>query len=270
MASIVDQLRVEPGKPAHLDNRDTAAKLGLADKDEAKAEVADLSERLREYHERLWAEGKRSVLLVLQGMDTSGKDGTIRRVLSGLNPQGCQVTSFKAPTETELVHDYLWRIHFQCPPRGHLGVFNRSHYEDVLAARVMGLVTTGHVGHRYRHIREFERMLHDEGTTVVKVLLHISKDEQRERLVARLQDPTKSWKFNRADLEVREQWDDYMQAYDETLAETSTDDAPWYVVPADRKWVRDVAVSALLVETFAALDPKIPPPDPALAQLRVE
>lgn len=270
MAGIVDKLRVEPGKPAALDRRDTADRLGLSDKESARAQVEEMVRALGDYHQRLWAEGTRSVLLVLQGMDTSGKDGTIRRVLSGLNPQGCEVTSYKAPTEIERSHDYLWRVHSACPPRGKLGVFNRSHYEDVLAARFVGAATHEQCRKRYRHIAAFEEMLREEGTVVVKVYLHISKDEQKQRLEARLADPKKAWKFHPADLEVRKQWDDYMLAYEEVVTATSTPDAPWYVVPADRKWVRDVAVSALLLETFGALDPKIPAPDPGLAGITVE
>ncbi len=269
-ASVIAALRVEPGKAARIAKRDPADKLGVRDKEDATARVAKLGDGLRDFHERLWAESRRSVLLVLQGMDTAGKDGTIRRVLSGLNPQGCQVTAFKAPTEIERAHDYLWRIHSACPARGHLGVFNRSHYEDVLAARFVGAVTREQCRLRYRHLREFERMLHDEGTTVVKVFLHLSKDEQRKRLVERLADPAKAWKFRPEDLDVRKQWDDYMEAYEEVLTETSVSHAPWYVVPADRKWVRDVAVSTLLLETFRVLDPRIPPPDPSLAHITVE
>jgi PPK2 family polyphosphate:nucleotide phosphotransferase len=268
--AIVSTLRVEPGKPARLSARGPADKLGLSDKDNARQLVEGMVRDLGDYHERLWAENKRSVLLVLQGMDTSGKDGTIRRVLSGLNPQGCEVTSFKAPTDIELAHDYLWRVHSVCPPRGKLGVFNRSHYEDVLAARFMSVATHAECRRRYVHITAFEQLLHDEGTTVVKVFLHLSKEEQKRRLEARLADPRKAWKFHPSDLDVRKQWDDYMEGYDEVLTQTSTADAPWHVVPADRKWVRDVAVSALLLETFRALDPQIPPPDPSLAGITVE
>jgi len=270
MEKIVEDLRVKPGVAAGLTARDPRDKLGLEDKAEAAAIRDRLGDELCELHERLWAEGERSVLLVLQGMDTAGKDSTIRRVLSGLNPQGCHVASFKAPTETERAQDYLWRVHAVCPPRGKLGVFNRSHYEDVLAARMIGVVDGDRCRQRYRHLREFERMLTEEGTTVVKVFLHISKDEQRERLQARVDDPVKNWKFNVADLDVRKQWDEYQEIYEEVITETSTGEAPWFVVPAGRKWVRDVAVESLLVGTLQALDPKVPAPDPDLDGIVVE
>jgi PPK2 family polyphosphate:nucleotide phosphotransferase len=270
MSALVKGLLVAPGEKAGLHRRAPDDRLDLADKAASREIVEGLIAELDGLHNRLWAEEKRSVLLVLQGLDTSGKDGTIRRVLTGLNPQGTQVAAFKGPNEAELAHDYLWRVHEVCPSRGHLGVFNRSHYEDVLAARFVGAATRGQCRLRYRHLREFERLLTDEGTTVVKVFLHLSKGEQRERLQARLEDPAKTWKFKMDDLETRSHWDDYMTAYEEVLTETSTDHAPWYVVPADRKWVRDVAVATLLVETYRRLDPKIPPPDPALADVHVE
>jgi PPK2 family polyphosphate:nucleotide phosphotransferase len=267
---MLDELRVEPGASAGLSTRDPAARLGFSEKDEGRDALDKLTKRLDGLHNRLWSEAKRSVLLVLQGMDTSGKDGAIRMVLSGLNPQGCTVASFKAPSDGELAHDYLWRVHAVCPPRGRLGVFNRSHYEDVIAARVIGAVTPEECQLRYRHIVEFERMLHDEGTTAVKVFLHLSKDEQRARLQARIDDPDKNWKFKTDDLDVRSHWDEYQRVYEEVIAATSTADAPWFVVPADHKWVRDVAVATLLVDTFERLDPRFPPPDPTLRGLRVE
>lgn len=266
---LISTLRIEPGTPAALDGRDTADKLGFT-KSGARARIDDLAKELNALHDRLWAEAKRSVLLVLQGMDASGKDGAIAHVLSGLNPQGCDVAGFKTPTDTEKAHDYLWRVHAVCPARGLLGVFNRSHYEDVLAARFAGAATHAQCRRRYRHLREFERMLVEEGTTFVKVHLHLSKDEQRARLQARIDDPTKNWKFRLRDLDARKQWDDYMDAYEEVLTETSTDLAPWYVVPADHKWVRDVAVSTLLVDTFRRLNPQYPPPDPELKGVTVE
>ena len=267
---LLDDMRVPPGKAAGLAMRPTDSKAGVADKTAGIEVVGDLLLRLDVLHDRLWAEAKRSVLLVLQGMDTSGKDGAVRKVLTGLNPQGCQVASFKAPSAGELAHDYLWRIHEQCPPRGRLGVFNRSHYEDVVAAVLVGATTSRQAGLRYRQIREFERMLCDEGTSVVKVFLHISKEEQRERLQARIDTPEKRWKFNEDDLVARKQWDDYAALYEAALTETSTDHAPWYVVPADHKWARDVAIATLLVDVFERLDPQIPEPDPGLDGLRVE
>ena len=270
MTVDLEALRVAPGERARLDRRATDDRLGLADKDSAQTMHAEVLDDLRELHERLWAEAQRSVLLVLQGVDTAGKDGTIRRALSGLNPQGCVVTAFKAPTHLELDHDYLWRVHAACPARGRLGVFNRSHYEDVVATRVLGTVDKDTWRRRYRHLRDFEQMLTDEGTALVKVFLHISRDEQRDRLQARLDDPTKRWKFQFEDLDTRKRWDAVQVAYEDAISETSTDAAPWWVVPADRKWVRDVAVATLLLDTFRRLDPQSPPPDPRLDGLSVE
>jgi PPK2 family polyphosphate:nucleotide phosphotransferase len=269
-ASIIEGLQVEPGHAADLATRSPASHLGLGDKLRGQALNAEIFERLDELHNRLWAEAKRCVVLVLQGMDAAGKDGTIRRVLTGLNPQGCHVVSFKAPTDTELGHDYLWRVHGALPSRGLLGVMNRSHYEDVVAARVLGFVDHDRCEQRFRHIREFERMLVDEGTTIVKVFLHISNEEQRARLQARIDDPEKNWKFHHADLEVRARWGEYQQRYEEAITATSTDWAPWYVVPADHKWVRDVAVAQLLVDVFERLDPRIPDPEAGLEGVVVE
>lgn len=269
-ASVLDGLRVDPGDPAELAKRDPAARLGLGEKADGQARSVELLDELDNLHNRLWAEAERSVVLVLQGMDAAGKDGTIRRVLTGLNPQGCSVVNFKVPTELDRAHDYLWRIHTALPARGILGVMNRSHYEDVVVARVVGVVDDEQCDRRYRHIREFERMLSDEGTTVVKVFLHLSKDAQRERLQARIDDPAKSWKFRRADLDVRARWDEYQARYEAAITATSTEWAPWYVIPADHKWVRDVAVAQLLVETLSRLDPEIPSPEAGLEGLVVE
>jgi PPK2 family polyphosphate:nucleotide phosphotransferase len=266
---LVARLQVPPGGPARLAKRSTNDKLGLEDKKSGARWLAELQTELDALHRRLWAESTRSVLLVLQGMDTAGKDSTIRHVLSGLNPQGCHVTSFKVPNDADLAHHYLWRIHAACPERGRLGAFNRSHYEDVLAARFIGAVSAEQCRRRYRHLREFERLLVDEGTTVVKVFLHLSKEEQTVRLERRLADPTRAWKFQLSDLDVRREWDEYQALYEEVLSETSTAHAPWFVVPADRKWVRDVAVATLLVDTLGRLDPQIPAPDPALGDIVV-
>jgi PPK2 family polyphosphate:nucleotide phosphotransferase len=267
--SVLDGLRVEPGHAADLAGRDPASRLGLADKAEGQARREELLDALDGRHDRLWAEARRSVVLVLQGMDASGKDGTIRRVLTGLNPQGCSVANFKVPNDVDLAHDYLWRVHAATPARGILGVWNRSHYEDVVAARVVGAIDDEQCRRRFRHIREFERMLCEEGSVVLKVFLHISKDEQRDRLQARVDDPRKNWKFRRADLDVRAQWDAYHARYEEAITETSTDWSPWHVVPADHKWVRDVAVASLLVDVLERLDPKIPDPEPGLTGLIV-
>jgi PPK2 family polyphosphate:nucleotide phosphotransferase len=266
---LLDEILVKPGGPARLAERESGSRLGL-EKQESDDLVDGLVEELHELQGRLWAENRRAVLLVLQGLDTSGKDGTIRRVFTGLNPQACRVAPFKAPTGAELDHDYLWRVHAACPGRGEIGIFNRSHYEDVGIVRVKQLVPEEVWRRRYGHIRDFERLLTDEGTTVVKVFLHISKDEQRERLQARLDDPSKTWKFRLEDLDDRALFDAFVAAYDEALTETSTEWAPWHVVPADRKWVRDVAVATLLVETLRRMDPQYPSPPADLAGVTVE
>ncbi len=267
---LLARIRVEPEAGARLSERDPADRLGIADKAAARELHWRLLARLDELHDRLWAEARRSVLLVLQGMDAAGKDGVIRNTLTGLNPQGCEVTSFRAPSPGELARDYLWRIHHAVPARGLLGVWNRSHYEDVVTTQVLGLVDDARVKRRVEHVRSFERLLDDEGTRVVKVFLHVSKDEQRQRLQARLDDPRKRWKFQRGDLDTRVLWDAFQGQYDRMIGATSTPWAPWHVVPADRKWVRDVAVAALLVSTLADMDPEIPPGDPGLAGMVVE
>jgi PPK2 family polyphosphate:nucleotide phosphotransferase len=266
---MLDQLRVPPGAAAGLAARDPGDRLGLADKRAGGTALDRLRDGLDELHDRLWAEASRAVLLVLQGMDAAGKDGAIRKVFSGLNPQGCVVAAFKAPSDAELAHDYLWRVHAVMPPRGRIGAFNRSHYEDVVAARAIGAVSPEQCHLRYRHLVELERMLTDEGTLVVKVFLHLSKEEQRERLQARLDDPQKRWKFKVGDLEVRSHWDEYQALYEEVITATSSEHAPWFVVPADHKWVRDVAVATLLLDALERLDPQYPPADPSLGDLTV-
>jgi len=258
---MLDRLLVPAGSAPGLTDRRTADKLGLAGKQKAEEAVAALRTKLFDLQRRLWAESSRALLIVLQAMDAAGKDGTIRHVFSGVNPQGVRVTSYKAPNERELSQDYLWRVHANTPARGEIGIFNRSHYEDVLAVRVRQLVPARQWRRRYRHIREFERLLADEGTTIVKIFLHISGDEQRQRLQARLDDPTKRWKFRAGDLDDRKLWNDYRDAYEDTIMETNTRYAPWYVVPADRKWVRNVAVSKILVHTLEEMAPKYPEPE---------
>ncbi len=263
-------LRVVPGEAADLLQRNPAARLGLGEKGDGQARSAELAAILEDLHNRLWAEARRSVVLVLQGMDASGKDGTIRRVLTGLNPQGCSVVNFKEPTTLDFAHDYLWRVHAHTPARGILGVWNRSHYEDVVTAYCIGAIDERQTRRRYRQIRGFERMLTEEGISVVKVFLHISKEEQRARLQARIDDPAKNWKFRRSDLETRMKWDEYQAQYEAAITATSTSWAPWHVVPADHKWVRDVAVGTLLVEELGALDPQIPAPEAGLEGLVVD
>jgi PPK2 family polyphosphate:nucleotide phosphotransferase len=265
---MLDKLRVGPS--FRLSAIDTRDKLGIETKEHAVERLASLNARLAGLQARLAAEGERSLLVVLQAMDAAGKDGTIRSVFTGINPQGVRVTSFKAPAGREAAMDYLWRVHDACPAAGEIGIFNRSHYEDVVVVRVRGLVPEATWRRRFRHIREFERVLVDEGTTVVKLFLHISSDEQRERLQARIEDPVKGWKFRMGDLEDRARWPAFMEAYEEAIRETSTAWAPWYVVPADRNWVRNLAVAELLVAELERLDPQLPSPDPAIRGLIVE
>ena len=229
------------------------------DKEKAKAATAQLISRLDEMQERLYANGDRAVLIVLQGMDTSGKDGTIKSVMSGVNPQGCKVMSFKAPSPEELGHDFLWRVHQKAPSKGQIGIFNRSHYEDVLITRVHGLVSDKIVKRRFNQINEFEEMLHENGTTILKIFLHISKDEQKARLEERIRNPEKRWKFNEGDLEERKLWKSYMEAFEDMLAATSTDYAPWYIVPANRKWYRNLVVADLVVDALEDMKLKTPP-----------
>jgi PPK2 family polyphosphate:nucleotide phosphotransferase len=253
-------LRIDPGEPARLADRPTLDPDGVeGDKSTGKHEVLpERRDRIRRRQRRLYAEGRRSVLLILQGTDTSGKDGAIRHVLRGISPSGTRVASFGVPGPTELAQDYLWRIHAECPARGQIGVFNRSHYEDVMAVRVRGIVEEETWRPRYRHIREFERLLHDEGTLVLKCFLHLSRAAQLERLQSRLDDPEKRWKFSQGDIEDRALWPEYQVAYEEALTETSTPWAPWYVVPADRKWQRNLVVAELLEAALAQLDPQVP------------
>ena len=238
------------------------------DKKELGRELDELTERLDRLQRLLHAEGKRSLLVVLQGRDASGKDGTLRKVFGPLDPLGVTATSFKAPTEEELRHDFLWRIHRAVPGRGTIGVFNRSHYEDVLVVRVRKLAPESVWRPRYEQINLFERILVENGTVILKFVLHISREEQRERLLARLNDVEKYWKFNAGDLAERELWDDYTEAYREMLARTSTTVAPWYVVPADSKHVRDVLVARTIVDTLEGMNPRWPGPPPELDALR--
>ncbi len=261
---------VKPGTEANLAARDTRSKQGFeGGKVEGKEALKPLNATLAELQTRLWAESKQKLLIVLQAMDTGGKDGTIRSVFEGVNPQGVRVWGFGVPTEWELAHDYLWRIHQRTPENGGITIFNRSHYEDVLVVRVKDLAPEERWRKRYGHIVDFERLLTDEGTTVVKLFLYISKEEQKERLEARLQEPDKRWKFNTADLEDRKLWDDFALAYEEALSRTSTEHAPWYVVPADRKWYRDLVVASILIQTLEMMDPHYPP-EPDLDGVVVE
>lgn len=262
---------VEPGKKVKLaerDPQDTGDFKG--GKEEGLKAVTKLNEKLQELQELLYAEGRHKVLVVLQAMDTGGKDGAIRRVFDGVNPQGVKVASFKVPTPEELAHDFLWRIHKVVPAAGEMVVFNRSHYEDVLVVRVHNYAPKEVWSKRYEQINTFEKHLAENGTTIVKFFLHISRDEQKERLQARLDDPSKHWKFSVGDLGERKYWDDYQAAYEDVLNKTSTEHAPWYVVPANRKWYRDLVISTVLVDALNGLKMKFPEPKDDLSAVVIE
>ena len=250
---------VPPGTQVRLAEHDPDYSGDYQRKGETKAELQRNVERLRALQEVLWAEGKHALLIVLQAMDAGGKDGTIKQVMRGVNPQGCHVTGFKVPTEEELDHDYLWRIHKAVPRRGYIGIFNRSHYEDVLVVRVHGLVPEEVWQQRYEQINQFEKLLADTGTTILKFFLYISKEEQKERFEARLQDPRKNWKFSMKDVKERGHWDAYMRAYEDALNRCSTPWAPWHIIPANRKWYRNLAVSQVIVEALERLEMRYPP-----------
>ena len=255
------QWLVRPGKRVSLADIDPASTDGAPGAREATlAALPKLHEEQLALQARLWAEAKRSLLVVLQGMDGSGKDGAIGHVFQGVNPQATRAVAFKEPTREELAHDFLWRVHRQTPAAGETAIFNRSHYEDVLVVRVHKLISEKTCRNRFRTIAEFERGLSDAGTRIVKVFLHISKDEQLARLRARLDDPDKRWKFNTGDVAERKLWDDYMRAYEDALSETSTKHAPWHVVPANHKWYRNWAISRIIIDTLRDMDPKFPEP----------
>jgi len=262
-------VRVRPGRPIRLRDIDPDFDGGYGGKDVAKAHLEKTLERLRERQRLLYADSRFALLVVLQAMDTGGKDGTIRHVLSGLNPVVCTVTSFKVPTVEDLAHDFLWRIHKAVPPRGVIGVFNRSQYEDVLVVRVHRLVPRSEWKERYRQINDFERILSENGVRVVKFYLHITKAEQKRRLKARLADPTKNWKFSEADLAERKLWDDYIQAYEDAINKCSTNEAPWYVVPANVKWARDAMVARVLLETMESMPLRWPRVKARVARIKI-
>lgn len=258
----MEKYRVKPGEKTDLagfDADDTSRYKG--DKSDGKDSLLQLNEELEILQELLYAEHKHKILIVLQGMDTSGKDGTIRHVFEGVNPQGVKVVSFKVPTAIELDHDYLWRIHIHTPAKGEMVIFNRSHYEDVLVVRVHSLVTEGVWKKRYDQINAFEKTLVEEGTTILKFYLHIDPDEQKARLQERLDDPKKRWKFSLGDVEERKRWGEYMEAYEDMLAKTSTTYAPWYIVPSNRKWYRNLVVASVVVETLKGLKMEYPVPE---------
>jgi PPK2 family polyphosphate:nucleotide phosphotransferase len=272
-AGITEQLRLKPGAPVDLAAIDTRATPGVGHKAEVEAQLPALAARVAELQERLYAAAvgggsPRRVLLVLQGMDTSGKGGTVRHVVGLLDPNGTRIKAFKAPTPEELEHDFLWRVRNNVPDAGQIGIFDRSHYEDVLVAKVRKLALPMHIGRRYNSINRFEQSLVDDGTVVVKCFLHISPEEQRERLLARLEDPRKHWKYNPADVDDRLLWPDFQDAYRIALERCGTEAAPWHVIPADRKWYRNYAVLRLLIEALESIDPQYPPGDFDLAAER--
>ena len=258
MALVESQFLVEPGSRVSLKEHNTAETGGLTKK-LGRAQLRELVGPLNELQQLLYASQKYALLIVLQGMDTAGKDGVIKHVVGAFNPQGCQVTSFKVPTRQELAHDFLWRVHKATPGRGLVGIFNRSHYECVLVERVEQLVPDVVWQKRYEAINQFEEILSESGVVILKFFLHISKEEQHERLQDRLKDPCSHWKFKVGDLATRAKWDQYMAAFEDALGKCSTEHAPWYVIPSDRKWYRNLVVSQIVVETLRSLDMAWPP-----------
>ena len=265
----VDRFLVKPGAPFRWKDHDPDATPGCRSKTDAEKPMAANLERLAELQETLYGQGTHALLIVLQGMDSAGKDGTIGHVMGAFNPQGVQITAFKVPTKEELAHDFLWRVHKVTPGRGTVGIFNRSHYEDVLVVRVAGLAPERVWSKRFRHINEFERVLLDSNVAIVKLFLHISPEEQARRLQDRLDTPEKQWKFNPGDLDTRTQWSAYMDAYKDVFTRCSTARAPWYVVPANRKWYRNLVVSEILIDALERLHLSYPPPVDNIASIKI-
>ncbi len=265
---LPSRLRVEPGTRPRIRDAYAVQSWGW-EREAAEAATAENLGRLGELQYKMFADGRYALLVVLQAIDGGGKDSTVRRVFGAFNPQGCMVTSFKTPSAAELAHDFLWRVHPRVPARGEVAVFNRSHYEDVLIVRVDGLVPESVWSRRYAQINDFERLLSESGTRVVKLFLQISEDEQKRRLEERLRERTKQWKFHVDDLRKRDQWNEYRAAFEAMLARCSTDYAPWYLVPADRKWFRDFAVSQILRQELEQLPLRWPAPEPALRSVRI-
>lgn len=270
MDRIRERLIVTPGSKVSLSKIDPSSTPGCDDKEEGLARLERNQQWLAVLQYLLYAEGKRSLLTVLQGIDAGGKDGTIRKVMSGLNPQGVSVTSFKTPAGEEKEHDYLWRVHKAAPRFGQIGIYNRSHYEDVLIVRVRNIAPRDVVNKRYDHINHFEQMLSDSGTQIIKFFLYISKDEQKERFEERLRDPEKNWKFNVADLDERKLWDDYVEAFELAIEKCSKGNAPWYIIPANRKWYRNLAVSEIMLQTLEDMNLQHPKIDADLSRIRFE
>jgi PPK2 family polyphosphate:nucleotide phosphotransferase len=258
--TLAERFRIAPGKRIDLAKRDPADASAFPDRAAAEDESKAAGKIINAWQDKLYAEGERALLVILQGTDTAGKDGTIRHVFNETGPLGVTVTAFRRPSEEELAHDFLWRAHIACPRRGCIGIFNRSHYEDVLAGRVHKLAPADAIERRYDQINAFERMLTEDGTTVLKFMLHVSRKEQGKRLQERLDEPDKRWKFDPRDLEDRKLWDAYQAAYEIRLNRCSTAWAPWHVIPADRKWARNAAVAAIVRETLEAMAPRYPVP----------
>ena len=262
--------QLDPDHPVRLLQQSSNGKQFYSDKEAAIVEFRDLRDELIELQRRLYAEDKHRLLIVFQAMDAGGKDGTIRRIFRGVNPQGVRVSSFKVPSKLELAHDFLWRVHKVVPRRGMIGVFNRSHYEDVLVVRVHEIVPESIWRPRYELINQFEKLLTSTGTKILKFYLHISKDEQRTRFQDRINEPEKNWKFSFEDLKKREMWDSYMLAYEDMLAHTGTTWAPWYLIPSDQKWYRNLAVTRVIVQALRTLDPHYPEPDTDLSGIIID
>lgn len=255
-----EQLRIKAGQTVDLAALASDETFGL-DKDTARDLTRELDDPILELQQRLYAEKNQSLLIVLQAMDAAGKDSTIRKLTTDMNAQGCHVSSFGKPSKRELAHDFLWRVHSQVPQKGHVAIFNRSHYEDVLIVKVHGWCKPEHLERRYDHINNFEALLADNGTKVVKIMLHISPEYQLSRFKSRLENPGKNWKFNPGDLVERGHWEDYMRAFETALSRCSTDQAPWYVIPAENRWFRDYAINSIVYDTLLAMNPRYPEPD---------
>ena len=267
---ILDSMRVDKKDKVKLSKCKTGSTDGMKDKKDARDELESLCADLDKLQYKLYAESKTALLVVFQALDTAGKDGVIRKVFGPINPQGVQVSSFKRPTDLELSHDYLWRIHGKVPAKGMIGIFNRSHYEDVLVHKVHKLIPDKRLEERYRQINAFEKHLTENDTVILKFFLHISKDEQKKRLQARLDDPDKRWKFEMGDLEERKLWDKYQDAYQAVLDKCSFSHAPWFVIPADNKWYRDWAVASILVDALRKINPKTPAAQKGLEDVKIE
>ena len=265
---FTDELIVTPGKKAKLTEWDAEDALGWDKDDKMRRSLDKAIERIDKLQYLLYAEHKRALLIVLQGRDAAGKDGTIRHVMTGCNPQGCHVSSFKKPTPEEMSHDYLWRVHHAVPEYGDIGIFNRSVYEDVLVVRVHNMVPKEVWSRRYDQINEFEELLHDNNIKIVKFFLNISKDEQKKRFQQRIDDPTRHWKISESDFDERKFWDEYTDAYEDVLTKCSTQHAPWFIIPSNKKWFRNLAVSHIIAETMESLDMKFPKPTVDVRKLK--